>query len=195
MPTLEIDEEELRRLKTLEGTLAGIMKHPEAGKLVERAHRMVDEKAPTPRLDATKHVDERFETLQQQLAEERKLREADKQERENAQKLESLQRQHDRGFEKLRRDGWTDEGVDSVKKLMEEKGILDPMDAAAIYEKQHPPQTPVSSSGSGSWNFLAVPDDGDADIKALIVAKGENEPLLQKMAATALNEVRGSSRR
>ncbi len=78
---------------------------------------------------------------------------------------------------------------------MEDKGILDADIAAAYFEKQHPPQAPVTPGGSGAWNFMDMPADGDADLKKLVETKGESEQLIQKMAIDALNDVRGASRR
>ena len=39
----------------------------------------------------------------------------------------------------LRRDGYTDEGMKAIEKMMEDKGLLDVMDAVAIFERTNPP--------------------------------------------------------
>ena len=73
----------------------------------------------------------------------------DKAEREKKIRLDALNGTVEGGLAKLRRAGWTDEGLTEVRKLMDEKGILDSEIAAAYYEKQHPPQTPATPSGVG----------------------------------------------
>ena len=97
----------------------------------------------------------------------------------------------------MRKSGWTDDGLVEVKKLMEERGIIDPEIAAAYYEKQHPPQVPATPSGVGAWNFGEVADDTDAYSKALMASKNaaENDSLVMREAGKALQEIRGASRR
>ena len=78
---------------------------------------------------------------------------------------------------------------------MKEKGIVDPLIAAAYVEKMLPPQLPATPSGGTSWNFIEGVQDGEADLKKLIESKGNYEPLIDKMAHEALSEVRGQVRR
>jgi hypothetical protein len=195
MPKIDVDEEEYRRLKTLETTAADMLKHPEAGLLMEQAYKFVNEKAPTPRLDRKKEQDgfaaqnrKELEDLKKQIADE-------KAEREKNDKLAAIQAKETQGLAILKKDGWTDEGITGVKKIMEEQGILDPMIAAAYFEKLHPPQQPVQSMNTGSWNFLDLPEDGNADLKKLVDSKGESNALLDKMAREALGEIRGAAPR
>jgi hypothetical protein len=78
---------------------------------------------------------------------------------------------------------------------MDAKGILDPEDAALIFERDNPPPPPAMPGGSGPWNFMEPsPESGD-DIKKLIESKGENGLLLDKMVREGLAEVRGTQGR
>ena len=86
-------------------------------------------------------------------------------------------------------------GEESVRKLMEEKGITDPEIAWAYHQRLHPPQSPIQNSGSGAWNFLEPPADDQVDLKRLIETKGESIPLIDKMARDALADIRGQQRR
>ncbi len=194
--TVEVTEEEYARDQALRGTVAKLLANPEAKLLVQKAQKLVDPNARTPELDQQNAIKEPVSAIEKQmsdfLAEQRK----EKDERESREKLTRLQSTIDAGMAKLRQQGWTDEGLKAVDKLMTERGITDPEIAAAYHEKTNPPPAPVTPGGSGSWNFMDMPvDGGDADLKRLVETKGESEPLLHKMAIDALNEVRGTSRR
>lgn len=189
----EMTEEEYRSLKGLQSTVASMLKNPKAGALLEKAHKMVDPKAPTPRLEA----EEEREAL---LAEPRKAMEdiraelaAEKAARQKASddaRVASLSARHEEGFAKLRKQRWTAEGIDGVKKVMEDHGILDVEIAAAYFEKQHPPQDPISQQRVGGWNLFEAPDGNDEDWKKLLETKGESEPLVDRLAQKALQEHR-----
>src|SRR5215831_3524545 len=70
-------------------------------------------------------------------------------------------------FSQLRTDGgFTDEGIDKIKKIMVDRNVADPFAAAAYYEKHNPPpapQRPSSFNGLG-WGFGAKTDDEDAKL-------------------------------
>lgn len=195
MPTVEIDETELLRLRQIGQAASKVYAHPEGRKLLERAHKMVDPNAVTPALDQEEQINkpineavERVQKLEAELKQERE-------DRKKAETLNALNRTIEDGFSKLREQGWQKEGIDAVDALMKEKGILDPMIAAAYIEKTLPPQQPATPSGVGAWNFIGQVQDGEADLKKLIESKGEYEPLIDKMAHEALNDFRGTGRR
>ena len=181
MPTAEIDEVELA--------------NPKAKRKVLEAYREHDPNARIPELDAEAAAAAPVNELTKTVADLRKEIADDKAEREKKIRLDALNGTVEGGMAKLRREGWQDEGLAEVRKIMDEKGILDPEIAAAYYEKQHPPQTPATPSGVGGWNFVENVQDGEADLKKLLDSKGNNEALADKMAREALTEVRGASRR
>jgi len=195
MARVEIDETELRRHHQLAKTVSTIMSHPKAKLLVQEAHKMVDANARTPELDQVQVVSEPLTAMNQKIdtfiAETKKER----QERETNERINALKVQHSTGIAQLRRDGYTDEGIAAIETLMQEKGLLDPIDAAAIYEKAHPPQAPATPSGSGAWNFAEGITDDQADIKKLLDTKGGNDLVVENMARNVLNEVRAQQRR
>jgi hypothetical protein len=97
----------------------------------------------------------------------------------------------------LRREGFLDEGIEKVKKLMEDKGLLDPRDAAAIFLRDNPPQMPSTPSGGitgTAWGFADVNAESDKSIQELIASKGQNDSLADRMANQALNDFRSSRR-
>lgn len=196
MPKLvEVDEEQLLRDKNLRAQVERILANPDAALLVEKAAKLVDPNAKTPRLDQQKIVEEPVSKLEAKMDAFIAAQNKANEEREAQNKRNELQNQVASGLDRLRANGWTDDGVKGVEKLMEEKGILDVDIAAAYFEKQHPPQAPIKSGGTGAWNFLDQAPEGDADLKKLVENRGQSEGLIDKMAMDALAEVRGQSRR
>ena len=191
----EIDEVELMRLRKQDQTVHALMANPKAKKKIFEAYKDVVPDAKIPELEMEEaarapvmQLEKTVQELQKQLAD-------DKAEREKQMKFDALNGSIESGMSKLRRDGWTDEGLGEVKKLMEERGIIDPEIAAAYYEKQHPPQVPATPRGTGGWNFVEQVQDGEKDLKQLIDTRGNSEALADKMARDALNEFRGAARR
>lgn len=196
MPKIvEIDEDELGRLRKLHQTVGAIVAHPEGKKLIQRAHKAADPTVVIPELEAETAINGSVSEVKQQLADMRKQLADDKAEHENKTKLDAINGQISTGLAKLRREGWTEEGIKGVEKIMNDKGIIDPDVAAAYFEKQHPPQTPATPAGGPAWNFVDVPTEGADDIKKLIESRGENEAVLRKMTQEALTDFRGPSRR
>jgi hypothetical protein len=196
MPKMvEIDEEQLLRDKNLRAQVERIMGNPDARLLVEQAAKLVDPNAKTPTLDQKKIVEEPVSKLEAKMDAFIAAQNKDREEREAKAKREEIHNQVTSGLARLRAAGWTDDGVKGVEKLMEEKGLLDVDIAAAFFEKQHPPQAPIKSGGTGAWNFLDQAPEGDADLKKLVENRGQSEGLIDKMAMDALAEIRGQSRR
>lgn len=196
MPTREIDETELLRLQQQNQILSAVLAHPEAGKLAEKAVKMVHPNLKTPRLDQEAAFNAPVQELRKQIADLAQRIEENTTKAEQDKTLNALAEKRTSGLAKLRSEGWTDEGISHVEKLMETKGILDPLDAAAIYEKHNPPPPPANPTGTGAWNFMeSVSDDSDADLKKLIEGKGQDEFLVDQMARKALHETRMTARR
>lgn len=195
MAMVEVDEEELRRNHALRATVSKILQDPKAKRLMEQAHKLVDKEAVTPGLDADEKIEAavgatkaEVEALKKQMAEDRAAR-------EHEGKVGALQKSIDDGISALVADGWMPDGIAAVRKLMEEKGIVDPAIAAAYYEKTHPPAAPVAGGG-GPWNFINATAEGDdPDWKKLIETRGESDAVVDKMARDALNDARGLTRR
>lgn len=196
MPKMvEISEEDFLANQSLRNTVAKLRSDPKAWALVEQAAKVVDPNVKTPTIDAQTAANEPIAALRKEMQDFMAAQTKERTDRETADKLAALERNKTAGIAKLRAEGWTDEGIKGVEKIMEEKGILDPIDAAAVFEKHHPPAIPVTPASAGSWNFMALADDTSADIKKLVESKGESEQLVQKMAIDALNDIRGASRR
>lgn len=197
MAKVEIDEAEFVRLQGLNNFAHKMLNHPEASKLLEKAGKIVDPNLKTPRLDAEAAQLAPVRSVAEEVAALRKQIEDDKAEAAKNQTLNALKAQRDEGLAALRRQGWTADGIKGVEELMETKGILDPLDAAAIFEKNHPPQNVAMPGSSGGWNFLdgVTAEDADADLKKLIETRGEMDSVADQIARKALHEVRQSQPR
>lgn len=194
MATVEVDELELQQNRSLRALVEGLAKNPRTAK---KLHSLIKEIQPDAKLaePPADPYEDRFSSLEKELAAEKKARADESAKREQDTKIQSLQQKQDADFADLRRNKWTDDGIEKVKKIMEERGILDVEVAASYIEKQFPQQQPVTPNGSQSWNFLELPADNNDDLKKLIETKGESVPLVDKMAREALADIRGQQRR
>ena len=188
--TIEVDEAEFLQSKALRETVEKMLANPKSRRKILEARKEFDPNAVIPELDQTKPVEDAVATVTKQLEDFKKEQAEKEAKAEQDRKLGDLNTRFAAGRAALKKQKWTQEGIDALEKLMEEKGIVDHEIGVAYFEKLHPPQVPVTPNGSGAWNFLDVPTDGADDIKKLIESKGENEPLLRKMTAEALTEVR-----
>ena len=195
MATVELDEVELQRLQKQDRTVHALMANPKAKKKIFEAYKDVVPDARIPELEMEAAAKAPVEALEKEFKDFREQVEKDKAERDKNDRLNALNGTVESGMAKLRRAGWTDDGLTEVRKLMDERGILDVEIAAAYYEKQHPPQEVATPRGVGGWNFVENVQDGEADLKKLLESKGNNEALADKMAREALNEIRGVQHR
>lgn len=188
----EISETDLQEYDELRKKVQKLAGNSKSRKLLEQAWKEVEPTARTPALDAEaaslapiKAVEDKFDKF---VAAETERREKEESER----KLKEFGSQVESEYAQLRADGWTQEGIDGVKKIVEEKSLM-PLDASAIFLKNHPPQEIANPRGvSGPWNFMEQEDNSGKNIKDLIASKGDNESVLNRMISDTLTEVRGS---
>lgn len=198
MPHVEIDEADLLRLRRVSERVGKMSANPSAKRKLLEALKEVEPDDPSVKeLDRVDPMEKRFADLEKKNQELAAQIADDKTARDRDDKLGRIQQEQEAGFAQLRAEKWTSEGIDKVKKVMEEKGILDVAIAAKWIESQMPPQNPVTPGGGPSWNLMPTASelDASADLKALIETKGENEGLLRKMAFDAIGEVRGTPAR
>ena len=198
MPKVEIDEEDVRRYARLEGAVNTLWANPKARELIQQAQKIVDPNAKTPDLDAKQQMLAPVEAVTKEFRDYVAKTETEKAEAAKNAKMAEIQGRHAAGIAELRRQKYTDEGIKKIEALMEEKGILDPLDAAAIFERSNPPPTPIAPTGGGvgGWNFAeATGDAADAFAKRLMETKGALDGIVEQEARNAIAEVRGQSRR
>lgn len=159
--------------------LDGVLKDP---KVRAKQLALLKEHKPdfvVPEIDAAAPINARIDGLQ---ADNEKLR------KELAERDASASMQSK--FDKLQRDqGLTDEGVEKVKKLMVERSIPDPVDAAVIFASQQPKPDPAEPVGYSPTHFL---DDTDKDLEPWFAnedrqAEIETANVLREIRAGRLN--------
>lgn len=194
---IEITEEEHNQLQALRGVAAKIVAKPESRRLLEQAQKLVDPNAATPLLDEEARALAPVRDMEKKFADELAAIKKERDDEKREATLASIASRQEAGFAALRREGFLDEGIEKVKKLMEDKGLLDPKDAAAIFLRDNPPQMPATPSGGmtgTAWNFADTTVDSDKDIQALIGSKGDGpiaDAAVMRMASAALNDFRG----
>src|SRR5580700_8284639 len=101
------------------------------------------------------------------------------------------------GNSALLREGWTKDGLKALDEFREKEGILDPIHAAAVYEKLHGSQVaPVTpSSHTGGWDFTQPSTQDEDYTKKLLETRGESESLVMQQANKSLMDFRGNNRR
>lgn len=87
-------------------------------------------------------------------------------------------------FDQLKKDGWTEDGIEKLKDLMVKRQIPDVDAAAALFERQNPAPRPLSPAiKSNDWN---IGDPGDDKFKRLLE---DPDRFARDEAAKVLNEV------
>jgi hypothetical protein len=198
MATVELDEVELMRLRKQDHTVQTLMANPKAKRKIFEAYKDVVPDARIPELEMEAAAKAPVEALEKEFKDFRDQVAAKDAEREKNERLSALNGSVESGMSKLRRAGWTDDGLVEVRKLMDERGILDPEIAAAYYEKQHPPAAPATPGGGvGGWDFTSAPAEDDSYTKLLLSSKSaaDNEQLAMNEANKALKDFRGSQQR
>lgn len=151
----EIDDDELKNLRAADALLKRLRGSPKTKSVVDGAIKtifpetVIDDDFQEPMRNAITAIGTKLDKfLDAQTT------------REEDNKLEAA-------FGQLRTDGgYTDEGIDKIKKIMIDRKVADPFAAAAYYEKLNPPaepQKPTSFAGM-SWGIGAKTDDADTKL-------------------------------
>ena len=194
MAKVEIDEAEYNRMMALQTVAQRIVANPAARRRLEEAQKLADPNAPTPMLDADRLANEPLNAIKTELSAEIKALKDEREAERRDATLARIAEKQERAFGKLKTEHrYTDEGVAAVRKMMEDKGILDVDDAVAIFERAKQPQMPSTPTGGmtgQAWGFVTNNDEADKDIAALIASKGENDAVVERMSHRALQEFR-----
>lgn len=190
MALKEIDEAEYNQLKALQGAASKIVANPQARKLLEQAQKLTDPNAATPTIDEEEARLAPVKALEKTFADKIEALEKERADEKRQANIDVIAQRQTAGLARLRKAGYTDEGVAAIQKLMDDKGLLEVEDAVAIFERNHPPQLPVSPSGIGGWNFTDMTGEQDKSIADLIATKGDSEQVADRMARQALQDFR-----
>lgn len=196
MPMIEVDEAEFARNIKLRDTVAALLADPKARRKVLEAQKIIRPKDPIPELDATAPIEDALSGIKKDFEDFKVAQLKEKQDADDQKKLDGITAKMERGFDELRQNGVTEEGIAGVRKLMEDEGILNPRIAWDHFSKLHPPTEPTNPAGYGGFNFFDT-STGAADddvMKKLLDTRGDDDSLLRRMTNTALADVRGQPR-
>lgn len=147
----EVDDAVLTRLKGAHALLDRLLRDP-------KTRREAEKLVKVHRPDFTTTDDVAAPYIEQISSLEKKLDEYITGEKHRKQDTEA-----DAAFERLRKTGYTDEGIDKIKNLMKERTIPDVEAAAALFDKLNPPASPAPPSGfeGSAWNIGDSKDESD----------------------------------
>ena len=198
MPKIEIDEADWAAQQSVTKLFADMLNNPDARKQVLSAKKAVRPNEPIPEIDAARPGIEAVEALSKEFRDFRTALETEKQTREATAKAQEFQTAWDRSKQSLKNDGWLDDGIASIEKLAQDRGIPDLEAAAALYSKLHPQPEPVQPSGYGRFNLFDMPTDQaenkDNFVKKLLETRGDADNVLDPEIRAAINDVRGARR-
>ena len=151
----EIDDAELAKLQTAQRLLNELTTSPKTKRAVERQIKqlhpdvVIQDDFDAPVMDEIRAIGEKVDKFLTAQAESR-----------DDSRLESA-------FGRLRSDGgFTDEGIEKLKKLMVDRKIADPLDAAKVWAAENPPPPPQrpSAFGGTSWGFGGKTEEPDTKL-------------------------------
>lgn len=181
----EISDNELTTLRNAMSLLQGMNNDPKSRAHLEKAIKVVKPEVVTEEEQAermAKPFVEKFESATKTLEERIAALDA----RDAAAAERDQERALDDSFSRLRKAGYTDDGLEKIKKLMVDRSIPDPEAAAALFDKQNPaPPADAPGFTPDHWNFQT--DESKRDIKGLFA---DPEKWADKEAANVLNEIR-----
>ena len=180
----EIPDEQLVVFQNALKLLENMNKNPASKRSLEAAIKVIHPEVETEEEVAARIAEpgvKKVEGVAAQLQERLDAfdkREADLKEREQVAALEGA-------VGRLRSAGYTEEGLEQIKKLAVERSIPDLEAAAALFDKQNPPAAPQQPGWQPDhWSNA---DNGDTDTKALFA---NEDKWADNEAAKVLNEVR-----
>lgn len=189
--TIQVDEGQFLATRGLVQLYEQINANPKARELLHSAAKIVNPTIATPELDAKAEL--RAE-LDAEKAERLKLQEridADIAAREAADRTRQFTESWNSKVSGLRRAGYTDEGIEKITKLAEERGLVDLDAAAALFDKMNPP-APVSQPGGGinGLDLFQQSAQDNEDFKKLLESQGDNPAAERNMINQALTDYR-----
>lgn len=156
----EITDEELAAAQRAFALLKQLGSNPDSRPHFERSLKIID-----PRIETQEEAAAKIAAPYVAQMEDMKKRldardQADAAAAEKRQEDDAMSRLTD-GFERLRKEGLTEEGEEKVKRLMVDRNIADPEAAFAYFQRKNPPARAETSAYTPShWNYEtdAMPD-------------------------------------
>ena len=155
--SIELDEAAYKQLRESHELLTRLYGNKETKRDLERMAKKVNPNAVTTEELAEPYL----APLNEKIQELQKFKDS----------IESMQKdyQEQNAFGRLRESGYTDTGIEEIKKLMADRQIKDPEVAAAYWDKTRPAE-PVAPNGisPSMWDFGNSLQDNEEDMQLLL---------------------------
>lgn len=171
----QLTDEQYQQALNLDAFVRRGLANPKTRAKLLEIQKQLNPKVAIPEHDAAQPLYDEIRKLNERLDE-----------RDNSERLTAMNSQWSAGRNKLKKRGYTDDGLAQLEQFMEESGIISHDHAAAAYEAVHPQPTPAQ--GSGNWNFFTPPADAGPDLKLLY--EGRDEEFLDHAIRDTLNKCR-----
>jgi len=192
---IEVDETEYQNQQLLTALYSKMMQNPKSRELLTKAAKEVNPNAVTPELDAKEQIRGEIEPLRETIAALQKRIEDDTAAREQEKLVNQFTSQWDAQKAALRKQGWTDEGIEKAEEHAKTLGIANLEVAAAHFEKQNPPPPVAQSSGVGPFDTFNSSDRDNENFKKLLAAGADGDPMVENdMIRQAITDFRSGGR-
>lgn len=204
MALVEVEDSELRLLQGHKALLDKLGADP---KRRAKILPLIKEAIPNisiPELDAAAPLQGQIDELKKALADKEAKEAKEREEAEKQNQVKSAESMIKKGRKTLKAQGYTEEGIQAIEKLMEERGIIDYEAAAAYWEKTNPKDAPVdpNQNWSTASDLLNPPEENPwrAAIEAANKGSGRRTVgnILQRTQNAEINnffrELRGTRR-
>lgn len=193
MAVREVEESEFLSAKAVLQSVNEMLANPEARERLLQARKIANPNAIIPELDTKSAISAELSEFKRMREEEKAERAREKQEAEENKRISEFTNGWEKQKNKLRDNGWREEGIEAVEAFAQENGIGNLQIAADAWEKRNPPAEPVQPNGFGSWGFFDQPAQDDTFVKTMLESQGENEGALDAEIRATLKDFRNQS--
>ncbi len=187
-----IEDSELQALQNSKALIDRLAGNPKTRKRTLELLKELNPSLVIPELDAARPVEQAIGEIRKEIADLRDSKSVE-------QAKDHAQKQIDAGRRKLREQGYSQESIDAVEKLMQERGSVDYEATAALYEKEHAPEesispSPWSGGPSGMLDPTAMPEENPWK-QVVSLAKGtKQQQMLRKVQNDEIAKWRAENR-
>lgn len=191
MALIEIEEAEVASARAAKNLLDRAYNNPKTKRQLLRVAKELYPDATIPELEVVDEADEKLKALRDELLAPISELKSAFETRAAAEEVESrIRGEQDR----LRKEGWDEDGLKKIEDLMVKRGLADYDAAAALLEKEMAANaSPVESVADISSRSFGIdsPDEGDEDHKFLLADRGRGaDRWASKKVSQILNESR-----
>lgn len=192
MPEVMIDESELENYKSLTGFIQKALANPKTRESILRAQKTLNPDASIPELDAAEPLRNELTAMREEMKTFREETLREKQDRDQAEKMSKMSQKWEQGRDRVRAQGYSEDGIKAVEALMENEGILNHEAGLAYFERLNPPSDPIAV-GSSRFDLFGQ-KEGDDDFMKSLMESGGDMSVFDKGLNKILQDVRTSGK-